>query len=298
MVTGQGNTPRSWRHRQRRSSAKSASETEQDCQLGTSGALHEAADLADHAEAALVPGEPEPDHSAEERLAADQRLVDVILTEGLQGPRHQQLERELIKYAVRVLDYLLRNGEIFSKASRLGRPAGDSDAWLDFTDIDREDLARDMVADALPVFTRAVFEERRWSPRRGASLRTYLVNACVLQFSGLYRKWLGQRRAVPGGLEIDPGDGNRMIDPARAVINHDEAMRAFSWLEDRQMQEVLARRAVGFTAEDAAELAGLTPRAAEGRLARIRRNVKSERDSTELSGREQDDTSHGGRWEQ
>lgn len=103
---------------------------------------------------------------------------------------------------------------------------------------------------------------------------------------------------MPGGLEIDPSDGNRIPDPARAVINHDEARQALSRITDPQIQEVLSRLAIGFTVAEAAEWAGLTPKAAENRLARIRRNVKSERDSTELSGSKQDDTSHGGRWEQ
>src|SRR5262249_54054492 len=146
--------------------------------------------------------------------------------EGLDGPRHRKLLRELIGYAVPVLRQLLRDGRIFAKCRRLHRPAPDSDAWLDFTEAEREEFARDMVADGMPVFNRAVFEQRRWSPARGASLRTYLVNACVLQFPALYRRWLDQRRAIrPAGLDVIDPNGDPMPDPAAAVIVRDEVSR-------------------------------------------------------------------------
>jgi DNA-directed RNA polymerase specialized sigma24 family protein len=231
-------------------------------------------------------------------LLADRLIVEAILEEGLASPRHQELERELIRYAVPVLRQLLADGQIIGKATQLGRPPGGSEAWLDFTSAVREEFARDMVADALPVFTRAVFQDRRWSPARGASLKTYFVNACILQFAALYRKWLDQQRSVrPAGLQIDPA-GEAGIDPAAEAALRDEASRVLKQIKDPQTREMLALRAVGYTVEDAARRAGLTPKAAEGRLARLRKALKDGRDNTVPLSARRRDTSQGGRWAQ
>ncbi len=296
-MTWQGNPPRSWPHRQRRAST-SAGATAREHDLDSTEALRDTGDCVEQAEATLAPGAPRPDPGAAERLLADQRVVDAILEEGLHGPRHQALEDVLIGYAVPVLRQLLATGQIVSKATKLGRPPGGSEAWLDFTKADREEFARDMVADALPVFTKAVFEERRWVPDGKASLKTYFVNACILQFPALYRRWLDQRRTVrPAGLEIDPGAGRPVVDPATVVTLRDEVIGLLRKIEDRQIREVLVLRGAGYTAEDAARQVGLTPKAAEGRLARIRRDLK-EQASMKPPGTRRQDTSQGGRWAQ
>ncbi len=298
MVTWQGNAQHPWPHR-RRSSSMSAGVTGREQGLDADEALHDTDDRVERAESALVPGEPRPEHGAADRLLADQLVVQAILEEGLHGPRHQALEEALIRYAVPVLQQFLADGRIVNKATRLGRPPGGSEAWLDFTKADREEFACDMVADALPAFTKAVFEERRWSPDRRASLKTYFVNACVLQFPRLYGKWLDQRRTVrPGGLEIDMSGGDSASDPANTVALRDETARMLEKITDRKIREVLVLRASGYTAEDAARQVGLTPKAAESRLARIRVALRDERDSTAPPDCGRRDTSQGGRWVQ
>lgn len=279
MVTWHGNAPRSWPDRQQHSSMSAgAIPREQD--PDDADALHETREHVEQAETALAPGTQRPDSNVG-RLLADQLMVDAILEQGLGGPRHQALEAALIQYAVPVLRKLLASGEIIAKAARLRRPASDSAAWLEFTHADREEFARDMVADALPVFTEAVFGQRRWSPARGASLKTYFVNACIRQFARPYGAWLDQRRVVQAaGLDIGPGSSHE-LDPAIAVAFRDEASRLLKKIPDRQTQEVLVLRAAGWSARDAAQQVGLTEKAAENRLARIRKALKEERNGSE-----------------
>jgi DNA-directed RNA polymerase specialized sigma24 family protein len=250
--------------------------------LDASETLQDSDARVKQAEATLAPGEPRSEHDAARRLHGDQLVVEAILDQGLHGPRHRELEEALIRYAVPVLLQQLAEGQIVSKATQLGRPPGDPEAWLYFTKADREEFAYDMVADALPVFTRKVFEEKRWSPDGGASLKTYFVNACTLQFSGLFRKWQDQRRTVrPVGLEVRPGNGSHAPSPALTVELRDEAASMLGKITDRQIQEVLVLRAAGYTAEDAARRAGLTVKAAESRLGRIRKGLKAGRDSND-----------------
>ena len=75
----------------------------------------------------------------------------------------------------------------------------------------------------------------------------------------------------------------------------DEAHRMLSRIKDEQLREVLVLRSVGWTAEDAAQQAGLTAKAAEGRLARIRKSLKDERAGTEPHATRRPDTTQGGR---
>jgi hypothetical protein len=148
MVTWQGNAPHTWPDHQRHSLMPTEEE------LDSSEALAVTGEWTEQAEAALSPDHPRPDQDAAGRLLADQLMVNAILTEGLQGPRHQMLDEQLVRYAVPVLRNLLSDGKIVTKAARLGRPPSAPDAWLDFTPGDREEFARDMTADGHPVFTK------------------------------------------------------------------------------------------------------------------------------------------------
>lgn len=258
MVTWQGDVPRSQADR-RRSPSVPAGAGDEPGQAGT----------------APAPGEAGGDHDVVARRLADQLVVQAIFEEGLHGPRHQALEDMLIRYAVPVLRKLLADGRIVNRAARLGRGPGSPETLAELTDADREELVRDMVADALPVFTRAVFGDRNWTSARQASLKTYFVNACILQFTSLHRQWLDQRRAVrPAGLEIEAASTRPALDPAVTVALRDEVDRLLAGITDPQLREVLVLRGADYSAEDAAQQAGLTPKAAEGRLARLRQGLK------------------------
>lgn len=301
MVTWQGSTPRSWSSA-RRSSPEPADSPDggEDPDCGEEEALRDAGGLTDEAEAEIAPGSPvsAPDAADRERLRADQILVEAVLEQGLGGPRHRALEDALIRYAVPVLETLLADGRLVSKATRLRRPPAFPDAWLYFTADDREEFAHEMVANALPGFNRVVFEERRWTPGRGASLKTYFVNACILQFARLQEKWLDYRQVIrPVGLEFDPdaSASSRVPDPAGTVIVHDEVNRLLAKIPDEQLRVVVILRGAGWTAEDAARQAGLTTKAAEGRLARFRKDLKEEWASTEPRAGRRSGTTQGGR---
>lgn len=276
MATWRGNVPDPWPGEQQRSP-----QVREDA-LHENGDsvedLLETADLIGQAEAALAPAETtEASGSAEERLHIDQLVVRAVLEQGLDGSRHRELQIKLIEYAVPVLKKLLVTGEIIAKCSKLNRWKGDADGLWEFTDRDRDELAHDMIAEAMPVFISAVFEERRWSPARGASLKTYFVNACIMQFSSLYRKWWENRRQVrPMGLQVDPDLSGGGVDPAVAVAAADEARRMLEGIKDPQVQRVLALRAIGYSADSAAREAGLTPKAAEGRMTRLRKGLRKD----------------------
>jgi hypothetical protein len=195
-----------------------------------------------------------------------------VLAQGLGGRCHQELNDQLIRYALPTLRWLVRNGQIFAKCRLLGRPAPEAGCYREFTDDDREDFVADMIVNAIPVFTRAVFEERKWLPEV-TLLRTYFVNGCALQFPALYRRWLNDLRHVqPGGLVIEAGLRDPQPGVAARIVLRDEAARALAGIDDPQVRRYTMARAAGYSTSEAAALAGLTPKAAEGRLYRIRQH--------------------------
>jgi DNA-directed RNA polymerase specialized sigma24 family protein len=225
------------------------------------------------AEAELAPGEEDQGGGAGPRLSADQLLVDVVLDEGLDGPRHQALDCELTRYALPVLKQLVVSGQIRIRCYRLGRPISGLNELDRFTSHDLDDFAQEMVTRALPLFTKAVFVDRRWSPEGGASLTTYFINGCIRQFPDIYRKWRRDlQRYMPSGLDPDPDATSRTPDPAAVVADTDQAVRLM-YQVPAGLREVVARRAVGYTTPEAAAHAGLTPKAAEGRLYRLRKTL-------------------------
>ncbi len=302
MVTREWDPSDSWpRDRQSTSPAVSGI-PDNDRHLASGEALDKAADLAQVAEAALAPDEIDTGESLDDtvrRLLADKQIVEAIIAEGLDGNRLRELQNELIRYAEPVLHQLLLDGRIISKCTKLRRPPGDTEAWLEFTRADRAELARDMIADAMPVFTKAVFEMRTWSPdpnasRKTATLKTYFVNGCALQFPRLYQKWIKQRREQPAGLQpaLDIVEAAR--GPSEIADLDDEASRLLRSIPDPQVREFLALRMIGYKTAEAAQRAGLTERAAENKLARIKRAMRKKPDPHPVTGDGTPATEDGG----
>ena len=234
-----------------------------------------AAELVAKTEAALAPGVPLSREPAAQ-LHADRRLVTAIVAEGLKGRLHRETELALFEYALPVLKYLIMTGEIASRCRRLGRPVDSYLATLyELTEDERESLAIDMIADAIPVFNRRVFEDRHWSPNGGATLTTYFVNACIGQFSSLYRRWCRlHRRDVPFGLEPEVNGASAFGNPEVQALVSDEVAHVLKEIPDDRLKQVLVLRAMGYSHAMASELAGLTSKAAEGRLTRLRQRIK------------------------
>lgn len=284
MVTWQGSSPRprTSASTTRSSSPEPVRRSEEDRAddeaLGGPENLIEAAETETGSDSPdPVPGPADLEQQRAQQRRADHLMVEAVIEQGLGGARHQFLEEQLIRYAVPVLRYLLASGKIVSKATQLRRPPALKEAWLDFAEDDHSEFANEMVASALPGFTRAVFKDRRWNPNKGASLKTYFVNACILQFARLQHQWLEQRQAVrPAGLEFAPDGFPSAPDPAGTVIAQDEAARILSAISDEALLEVLVLRAAGWTAAEAAREAGLTVKAAEARLARLRRRLRAD----------------------
>ncbi|GLY88122.1 hypothetical protein Airi02_060510 [Actinoallomurus iriomotensis] len=238
-------------------------------------AIH-ADELVAKAETALASDERCSANDRAARLRGDQRLVEAILAQGLQCQLHRDLENALVEYAIPILKHLIATGEITSRCWRLGRPIESFRTYIsELSEREREEFAVDMAGEAVSIFNRRVFEDRRWTAEGGAALTTYFVNACVGQFPSLFRTWCRRhRRDVLFGLEFGSNSVSKLSDPESRAVMHDEALRALVDVSDNRLREVVAWRAMGYSHDAASTLAGITAKAAEGRLRRHRQRVQ------------------------
>lgn len=206
----------------------------------------------------------------------DAALIEAVLSEGLGGDRQERLETELIKYSIPVLTRLITHGTISERCRLLGWPITASGDRLSRLRGDvLEDLVIDMVAAGLPVFRQWVFKDRSWSSEGGAALTTCFVNACIRQFPTQFRRWdKRQHREVLGGLDLAITSPASSSGPEDQALTQVETRKCLDAVTDEQTRELLVLAAAGYTRSEAAARVGLTVKAAEGRIARVRKRLR------------------------
>ena len=217
------------------------------------------------------------------RRGEDQQIVERLAACGFAGPFFEGYQSELIAYAVPVLMSWIRRGLIFYMCVERGRPVT---AWdlvrehLATHRDDRRELVNETIANALKVFTERGLIRGGWTMEGGASLKTYLVGACINAFPNVFRRWLGEHDQgsdfvygldaatdAPGSNPLYPAID---VDPADAVASLDAVQTELARL-DSDLKEIATRIAfIGETHAEVSQALGLPERAAEGRFYRYR----------------------------
>lgn len=231
----------------------------------------------------------EGDGSVLERLAADAAIVRFLRDEGFAGARTERVRLELMAGAYQVVYGWVRSGKIFAVCARKGirarRNDGDTAPW---DDQDCEDLAVDAVLKGWELFAERGLRRGQWDPSRGASLATYFVGACLLQFNAVYNAWWRTRvmccaiEAETINAEVEAGRARLIAqrshpDPADLVALSDEAERELDRLPER-LQPIVVRMAAGLSRAEAARELGMTEKAVERAFHRHRRAVANDPD--------------------
>lgn len=184
----------------------------------------------------------------------------------------------LVGYGTPILHSWIAGGEIFQRCARIGRP-------LRPTSAERRVLARDpdavteLAAESLArgffyLRDNASAGTRRWDADREASLRTYFVGGCVLQFPAVFRRWQSARRNAP--LVESYHDESRGLHDIAST--EDPADHAVSALFTREViaamppaiREIVQRRVDGDTFAEIARVLGSTAGALEQQWRRYR----------------------------
>ncbi|MFJ8961087.1 RNA polymerase sigma factor [Lentzea sp. NPDC102401] len=216
--------------------------------------------------------------SSDSALAADRLRVDGVLVQhfresGLSGPRWDQFHRQLLGYGLTFVTKLVRSGAMFSRCGRHGRFLHQQEIPLQ----EAEELASDAVYEGFVYFRDRGLLGREWSVERGQPLNEYFVNACVLAFPNVYRRWQTQAH---GWQDVRLVDSLASLEhvvaegtPEDAVIEQQAANAAFATLSE-DGRRLLFLHDQGYSHAEIAELVRLTPRAVEGRIRRARLAVR------------------------
>ncbi len=241
--------------------------------------------------------EPESDEARQARLENDHKIVMLLRTDLAAGRRDRfdRVAEQLVLYSLPILGMWVARGEIFAKVNQRREQANQTRAgrgkqplpkltrdpfdWRGWGRDEVEEFVLDLAGEGVERFRRAV-EEGQCDPRRGASMRTYFIGGCLFAFEKVYRHRCRQQRleraVVVAGLAHDVAAWAPVRQlaltpgPEHQVIVRDEISRAMAQITAPEMRQVLWHTALGYTQQEAAEMAGLTAKALEGRLRRVR----------------------------
>ncbi|WP_156725792.1 sigma-70 RNA polymerase sigma factor region 4 domain-containing protein [Streptomyces apocyni] len=236
-------------------------------------------------EALLAPGVPdESEHERAARRAKDAQVVEMLCAQDFTGPLYEKFASRLMEYAWPVMLDWTYTGEIFRQARLARCPVPARLVIPHWTKDDRYEVVADSILDGLDTFRSNALVRGRWNPAKGAALTTFYVGACVIAFRKVYEAWslectAAQTRRSYTGLDDDPVvaiPDQRAADPCHTAVIHDEIDRILPLLTDPQLRAAVAWRGAGCTQEAAAELTGLTVKALEGRLTRVRAKARAQ----------------------
>jgi len=220
---------------------------------------------------------PSAEHLA--RLEGDAELVTQLMLRKYEGPLWDRFATALAQYGLPVIGAWVRYGLIFKHCESKGLGALEH---ADLAEEDKRQLALDTVGEtvgkAVDGFRTNVLAKGVWRSGKGATLKTFFIGQCILQFPNIYRKWRTDfvtarrvRRAVkkmdleflPRTTPVDVTAFLRIeIQKLRTQGPTDATLRA------------LANKGWGLSNAEIGEILGMTPGAVQARLYRARQKAK------------------------
>lgn len=216
-----------------------------------------------------------------DRLAGDAEMLLTLSLHRYEGKPWAFFSTELAKYGIAVIGGWMRRGLIFRRCRDRGSgglPALDRSFEPDEID----ELTGETVAAALTHFRDDVLMKNRWKPEGGASLRTFFIGQCLMRFSNVYRRWLGNETRFRHAQTTDETETLELFTRVQvsavdeAAVGRALADAAMVELKPRVQKAVLLTAAGRSQLEIADEL-GITEKAVERLLSYSRNKIKTTR---------------------
>lgn len=216
-----------------------------------------------------------------DRLQGDKALLEDLRADGFDGRKYTVFVTVLAKYGIAVIRGWIRSGVILAKVRERGfggLPPEPRPRAMNEDEDTAEELANETVALALVAFKDRVLVPGRWDPTKGASLSTFFVGQCLMQFGNVYKRWHTEYSGRPIAVEPD----HHVLESHIEDITHqttvrDEARRVLVLIEDPRAREAFWRHAVnGETFGSIATTLAMTEKAVEKMIARARKRVRDE----------------------
>lgn len=201
-----------------------------------------------------------------ERLEADKELVLRLGLSGFAGRDWDAFVTVLAEYGLQVFQSWIRSGKVFTECLHSGprRRFQNDDEILE--------IAGEIVAEAITSFRSDVLIPGTWDATRGASLRTFFIGNCKLQFANVYRRWLTETAGPP--VDFDDGRFRAELEYQRAprvpVEVAAELQRQAPRMRNGSVEHIHLLGAAGYTNAEIAKINDTTEGAINARLHRAR----------------------------
>lgn len=233
------------------------------------------------------------DRAAErfQRLAGDRELADALRASGYRGRDYDLFANEIAKYGWAVIRGWIYKGQIRGEVKRKGFGALEPEPRPGAMIEDAESLADETVVLALRAFRDKVLVSGKWDPAKGASLRTFFVGQCLLQFSNVYKRWrreelrsYAEPQAPPSAAWADDFEETASTpvapDASEAAHVKEELRRAFGSIKDERVRSAFYLSVThGLTHAEIGKKLDMSAKAVESAIARARQQVRENRES-------------------
>jgi RNA polymerase sigma factor (sigma-70 family) len=141
------------------------------------------------------------------------------------------------------------------------------------------DLAHDILFAGHRLFWEHGIEKRRWVRSKGASLKTYYLNACIREFPNIYRRWQrGQQRWQRVELApdlVDIADTTTYEDSGYASNNFVILRELLAQLDPDDQLLLWWKYIHGYSHEQLAHIVGKTPKSIESAIYRAKKRMRA-----------------------
>ncbi len=204
-----------------------------------------------------------------DRLEADKKLVLGLALTGYIGAPWSLFANALAEYGFAVTRAWIADGSIFAQCAKKGRPVHRSIARVPGDEI--IELATETVGKAVHQFREKVLIPGLWDPSRGASLRTFFIGQCILQFPDVYRGWEREQCLPPMSVVFgDDLTSGSIPAPPEAQI---DLSRWLARTSTSSPEFIRAAVAVGYSHAEIAKMLDTTVAGVEARLYRFKKRA-------------------------
>ncbi|GAB3615430.1 sigma-70 RNA polymerase sigma factor region 4 domain-containing protein [Humibacter ginsengisoli] len=218
-----------------------------------------------------------------QRLETDRSIIDELRAAGFAGAHYTYFASELSKYGIAVMTAWIRTQQIFTKMKQRGmgglrRPPTDI---LNDQEVAAE-LACETVAYAIHNFRLHVLIPGKWDPNKGASIRTYFIGQCLIQFANVYRRWLSETfdeppwKTLVNEAAMTARGYEHVETRVEQLVQVDQVLAS---VKKPRTKEMLVLSSTGLTHAQIAARMGITPKTVEMTLANERKRQTKERRS-------------------
>jgi RNA polymerase sigma-70 factor (ECF subfamily) len=211
-------------------------------------------------------------------LDADELICECLRAEDPHAPFAVEHRKLLLAACHGQVMAWLHSGAFFKRNGMAGTGRVVAGTTADLPRDDRLHLTHDILLAGYRLFWEHGIQKRRWVRGKGASLKTYYLNACIREFPNVYRRWQrGQQRWQRVELTADLvaiTDTTTYEDSGYASNNVVIVRELLSKVEPEDQPLLWWKYVHGYSHEQIAHFVGKTPKSIESAIYRAKKRMR------------------------